>query len=150
MATLQCRCSDFGKTWGLLTCPCPRLHFSPRPPHASVTDINTVQHDKWPWKQISAISSTSLEPFPQALAFITVWFPQFYFGRLCLCPWCKEKCWISTQDKQHRTALAEIQPHSHNLHTTWRICQPSVLHVLPYTKSAIVTPGALKAVSLTH
>lgn len=97
----------------------------------SVTDINTFQHDKWPWKWISAVSSTSLEPFPQALAFITVRFPQFYFGHLCLCPWCKEKRWISAQDEQHRPALAEIQPHPHNLHPTWRICQPSMLHVLP-------------------
>lgn len=123
---------------GLLRCRCPGVCSRPRLLHASVTTINTFQHDKWPWKWISAISSTSLEPFPQALAFITVWFPHFYFGRLCLCPWCNEKRWISTQDSQHRAALADIPPHAHNLYPTWRICQPAmcctcslVLKVLP-------------------
>lgn len=93
---------------GVLRCRCPGVHSCPRLLHASVTVINTFQHDKWPWKWISAISSTSLEPFPQALAFITVWFPHFYFGCLCLCPWCNEKCWISTQDLQHCATLADI------------------------------------------
>ena len=41
-----CRCSDFGKAWGLLMSLGPRVHSSPRPPNASVTDINTFQLDK--------------------------------------------------------------------------------------------------------
>lgn len=46
---------QFRMCWGLFTCLCPRAHSHPHPWQGlSVSDTDGSQHDKWPWKWISA------------------------------------------------------------------------------------------------
>lgn len=142
-----------------ITCLCPGASFliihSRQGESVAYTD--TVQHDKWPWKWISAFPSTSLKQVKTHTIAIS---PSsgFHYTLVSSVLFWQPVCAVDVMRNvnfytgyiayRHCAALSDTLPHSHNLDPTWNIsicplCSLLFRYSLAHeqAKSTVITPS---------
>lgn len=160
-----CGCLATVYWMGSNTCLFPGSHFLKICPWQGemFAYTDTIQHNKWPWKWISAFPSTSLKQVNTHNSHFPKLWVSLHFGFLssilCVCPWCDEKCEFYTGHIAYSTVLPS---QAHCLIVIIYIPLETFLSVLSAAcyshtplhmsrlKALSLLHHALKAVYLTH